>query len=283
MPARLIGAHMPTAGGLDKAIRNGAAIQCTAVQVFTSSPQQWKSKEVTPEAVHAFKTACQETGMGQNVVSHDSYLINLAAPNDELREKSIAGLTREIGRCHEYGIPFVVSHMGAHMGQGVEVGLTRVAEATKRILRETPDDVTLLMETTAGQGTVLNSRFEELATIIGLCDGHPRLAVCLDTCHVFSAGYDLRTPETYAQTMKEFDERIGLDRLRVVHCNDSKFPFASHKDRHENLGEGSLGAQAFRCLVTDLRLEKVPIVVETPDADTMHAVNVQRLWEWSRQ
>lgn len=271
---------MPTAGGLHKAIENGKAIGCTAVQVFTSSPQQWKAKDVTDEAVALFKEACASTGICKNVVSHDSYLINLAAPNEELRQKSIAGLSGEIGRCHRYGIPYVVSHMGAHMGQGTETGLRRVAEATLQILADTPDDVTLLMETTAGQGTVLNSRFEELANIIELCKGHKRLAVCLDTCHVFSAGYDLRTPETYAATFEQFDKTVGMDRLKVVHCNDSKNPFDSRKDRHEHVGVGTLGAVAFQCLVNDPRMELVPILVETPEAETEHATNVQKLWNW---
>ena len=273
---------MPTAGGLHNAIENGKTIGCTAVQIFTSSPQQWKAKEVTAEAVELFKKACQETGIGKNVVSHDSYLINLATPDDELREKSKQGLKGEIMRCHAYGLPFVVSHMGAHMGQGIETGLQRVAEKAQEILAETPDDVTLLMETTAGQGTCLNSSFEELAKIIDLCGGHPRLCVCLDTCHVFAAGYDIRTEETYAATMAEFDRIVGVDRLKVVHCNDSKNPFGSRKDRHENLGDGEIGPVAFECLVNDPRLENVPIVVETPEADTMHEQNVAKLWAWAK-
>jgi len=271
---------MPTAGGLDKAVRRGRDIGCTAVQVFTSSPQQWKAKEVTDEAAEAFRTACQETGIGPHVVSHDSYLINLAAPDDELREKSVAGLTGEILRCHKYGIRWVVSHMGAHMGQGLDVGLKRASEAALRILGSTPDDVTLLMETTAGQGTVLNSRFEELAVMIEHCGGHPRLGVCLDTCHVFSAGYDLRTPEAYASTIEAFSKTVGFDRLKAVHCNDSKFGLGAKKDRHEHLGDGHLGAEAFQCLVRDDRLASVPILVETPEAETMHAENVKRLWNW---
>lgn len=280
MAARLIGAHMPTSGGLHKAVVNGKAIGCTAIQVFTSSPQQWKAKDVTPDMAVAFKQACADTGIGTNVVSHDSYLINLAAPNDELREKSKAGLIGEMTRCHTYGIPLVVSHMGAHMGQGTDVGLRRVAEKTNEILAETPDDVTLLMETTAGQGTCLNSKFEELATVLELCGGHPRLGVCLDTCHIFAAGYDIRTPESYAQTMATFVSVVGLDRLRAVHCNDSKNPLGSRKDRHEHLGEGEIGAEAFRCLVNDARLADVPILVETPEAESQHEANVRRLWDW---
>lgn len=274
---------MPAAGGLWNAVRNGKAIGCTAVQVFTSSPQMWKAKEVTDDMVSKLSEALKETGIGTHIVSHDSYLINLAAPADELREKSTEGLKREIERCSKLRIPFVVSHMGAHVKQGEEVGLKRVAEATKRILKETPDDVTLLMETTAGQGTCLNYRFEHLATILDLLKGHKRLAVCLDTCHIFAAGYDIRTKKAYEETFQEFDRLVGCDRIKAIHCNDSKNPLGSRKDRHEHLGDGEIGATAFQCLVGDKRFENTPILVETPDADAMHATNVKRLWQWTKK
>lgn len=280
MPAKYIGAHMPTSGGLHIAIEKGVAIGCTAVQVFTSSPQQWRAKEVTEDAVQKFKLAVSEAGLEGRVVSHDSYLINLAAPNEELREKSRLGLTGEMVRCGQFGIPFVVSHMGAHMGQGTETGLQRVAEMALEVLKSSPEAVQLLMETTAGQGTCLNSKFEEIATIIEHCKGNERLGVCLDTCHIFAAGYDIRTEETYQATMDSFGSMIGMDRLKVIHCNDSKNPFASRKDRHENLGEGEIGVRAFELLVNDERFTDVLIVVETPDAETNHAMNVKRLWDW---
>jgi deoxyribonuclease-4 len=281
MPAKLIGAHMPTGKGLWDAVRRGKEIGCSAVQVFTSSPQMWKAKDPTDEAVDKLKHALKETGIGRHIVSHDSYLINLAAPAEELREKSINGLKGEIARCARLGIPYVVSHMGAHMGQGEEVGLKKVAEATLRILKETPDSVTLLMETTAGQGSCLNCRFEHLATILDLCKGHKRLAVCVDTCHVFAAGYDIRTKATYEKTWQEFDRLVGCKLIKAVHCNDSKMPFDSHKDRHAHLGEGEIGETAFKLLVKDKRFENTPILVETPEAETMHQENVARLWKWA--
>lgn len=283
MSAKLIGAHMPTGKGLWDAVTRGKEIGCTAIQVFTSSPQMWKAKEPTDEAIEKLRAALKDTGIGKHIVSHDSYLINLAAPDEELREKSINGLKGELGRCSKLGIPFVVSHMGAHMKQGEEVGLKKVAEATKRVLKETPDDVTLLMETTAGQGTCLNWRFEHLATILDLCKGHKRLAVCLDTCHVFAAGYDLRTKAAYEKTFAEFDRLVGTKLIKVVHCNDSKMPFGSRKDRHEHLGEGEIGPTGFKCLVNDKRFESAMIVVETPEAETMHAENVAKLWKWARK
>lgn len=272
---------MPTAGGLDKAIRRGAEIGCTAVQVFTTSPRNWASKDPSPEAVESFRTAAQETGIGTCLISHDTYLVNLCATNEETRSKSEATLAAELRRCSLLGIPLVVSHMGAHMGQGEEAALKVVAEATLRILSETPDDVALLMETTAGQGTCLNHRFEQLATLLELTDGHKRLCVCLDTCHIFAAGYDIRTFESASAVVDEFDRLVGLDRLRCIHTNDSKFPLGSRKDRHEHLGQGEIGEAGLRALLNDPRLADVPFVVETPEAETEHEANVARLWKWA--
>lgn len=268
---------MPTSGGgLGAAIRAGKAIGCTAVQVFTSSPQQWRSKDVTPEMVSDFKSALAETGI-ESVVSHDSYLINLCSVDPELKEKSFFGLKGEIERCAAYGIPYVVSHMGASKGQTEEEGLVGIAEATGRLLDETPDSVTLLMETTAGQGSSLNYRFEHLATILDHLKGHPRLAVCLDTCHVFVAGYDIRTDENYDLVFGGFDQMIGLDRLKAIHCNDSKKGLGSKVDRHEHIGEGEIGTTPFRRLVNDPRFERVPILLETPDAPEGHKRNLKTL------
>lgn len=282
MPATLIGAHMPTAGGLDKAVRNGHAIHCTAVQVFTSSPQQWTSKPITDDQVQKLDEALSETKIGHpHIVSHDSYLINLCAPEAEKREKSKEALLRELNRCGQLGIPYVVSHMGAHMKQGEDVGLKMVAETTLKILAESPPEVTLLMETTAGQGSSLNYKFEHLATLFDLTKSPKNLAVCLDTCHIFAAGYDIRTVETYTQTFEEFENLVGVDKIKVVHCNDSKKPLGSRVDRHDHLGEGEIGPVAFQCLVHDPRFETTPILVETPDADKMHEVNVKRLWDWA--
>ena len=276
MSARLLGAHMPTSGGIDKAIVNGKKIGCTAVQVFTSSPQQWKPKSYSEEQVREFNEACNATGI-QSVVSHDSYLINLCAPNPEIKEKSLQGLIGEMRRSGLLSIRYVVSHMGAHMGQGEEVGIRQVAESAKHVLDETPETVTLLMETTAGQGSALNCRFEHIAQILELAGNPKRLCVCMDTCHIFAAGYDIRTAESYAATMAEFDRLVGLDRIKAIHANDSKKPLGSKVDRHAHIGEGEIGLEAFRCLVNDPRFENVPILLETPEAETMHAVNLEQL------
>lgn len=269
MPAQLIGAHMPATGGLGNAVRNGKAMGCSAIQVFTSSPQQWKAKPVTDEIAADFRTAIQDTGM-TSVTSHDSYLINLCAADPAKREQSIQGMIGEIERCAKYGIPQVVSHMGAHTGNGIEWGLKGVAESLARVLAETPDTVMVLMETTAGQGSSLMSRFEELATVLNLVHGHNRVGICLDTCHIFAAGYDIRTPEAFAETFAEFDRVIGLPRLKAVHCNDSKKGLGSKIDRHEHIGVGEIGIEAFRCLMNDSRFEQIPILLETEIADQGH-------------
>ena len=267
---------MPTAGGLGNALRNGKAIGCTAVQVFTSSPQMWRAAPVTQEKVDAFKAAQKETGI-KHVVSHDSYLVNLCGPDPELREKSFQGLKGEIMRCAVYGIGYVVSHMGASRGQETDESLKVVAAATRRLLEETPKEVMLLMETTAGQGSALNANFEELAWLLNALKGNKRLGVCLDTCHVFVAGYDIRTQRTYKATFEDFGKVVGFDRLKAIHCNDSKKGLGTRVDRHAHIGEGEIGLEAFRFLVNDARFEQVPILLETPEAETMHKVNLERL------
>lgn len=277
MPAKYLGAHMPIKGGIGNALRRGKEIGCTAVQVFTSSPRQWYAPEVSAEQVADFKKAQAETGI-DHVVSHDTYLINLCAPTPEIREKSIASLKKELGRCGAYGIPFVVSHIGSLKDQNEGEALLAAAEGMKEVLADTPESVMLLMETTAGQGSSLNARFEQMAMLLELTGGHKRIGVCLDTCHVFAAGYDIRTPEAFAATFAEFDRVVGMDRLKAIHVNDSQKGLGSRVDRHAHIGEGEIGIEAFRCLVNDPRLAEIPMTLETPDADEMHKVNLDRLW-----
>ncbi|MHB8637466.1 MAG: deoxyribonuclease IV [Fimbriimonadaceae bacterium] len=282
MAATLIGAHMPTGGGgAAQAVRDGKAIGCTAVQVFTKSPRIWDAPPLPEAKIADFKAAVTETGIDA-VVSHDSYLINLAAPQAEGRARSIEALKAEMCRCGAYGIGMVVSHMGAHMGDGEDVGISRVVEGARSVLADSPQEVTLLMETTAGQGTALNSRFEELAAILEACGRPDRLAVCLDTCHVFAAGYDIRSRDALETTMASFHRLIGIDRLKVIHCNDSKKGLGSRVDRHANLGDGEIGDAAFEMLVKDPRFAQIPMVVETPIEDDGHRRNVAKLWNWTR-
>ncbi len=266
---------MPTSGGLGKAVRDGKAIGCTAIQVFTSSPQQWKAKNITDAMVADFRAAKEETGIDV-VVSHDSYLVNLCAPAEENRAKSIEGLKSELRRCAQYEIQWAVSHIGAHMGQGIEEGLKIAAEGVKEVLADTENTI-ILAETTAGQGSSLDSQFEEIANLFDLAGNPDRLRVCLDTCHIFAAGYDIRTPEGYETTFSEFDRLIGLDKLKAIHCNDSKKPLGSRVDRHENIGDGEIGPTAFELLVNDPRFFQVPILLETPNAPEWHSKNLEKL------
>jgi deoxyribonuclease-4 len=278
MAARLLGAHAPIKGGLGNGLRQGKSIGCTAVQVFTSSPQTWYAKPIAPEQVADFKDAQTETGI-TSVVSHDSYLVNLCAPEPEMAIKSYKGLKDEMLRCATYGIGFVVSHMGSAKGQPEAEALLKVASATCNLLAETPESVTLLMETTAGQGSSLNYCFEHLALLLEECKGHPRLCVCLDTCHIFAAGYDIRTAEGFAKTFDGFNSIVGMERLKAVHCNDSKKELGSRVDRHEHIGKGLIGDEAFRQLVNDPRFNDIPILLETEseghEADLAHLRELQ--------
>src|SRR2546421_2983608 len=274
---RLIGAHMPTAGGIDKSLRNGRDIGCSAVQVFTCSPRQWKHPALDPEVVARFRQAREEAGIAFTV-AHDSYLINLCAPDGAVLERSCGAFRDELERAEALGIPWVVTHMGAHLNSGEEPAIKLLCESITQILRETEGmAVGVALETTAGQGSCLGHRFEHIAQVVDGCASHPRLGVCLDTCHIFVAGYDIRDEESYDRTFDSFGSIIGFDKLKVIHANDAKKPLGSRVDRHEHLGEGEIGIEAFRRLVNDKRMLHIPVIVETPEAETMHAANVEKL------
>lgn len=276
---RLVGAHMPTAGGLHKSLVAGKEIGCTAVQLFTCSPRQWSHPLLKSEDVTQFLNAQQATGI-TFTVAHDSYLINLAAPSEEILLKSQVAFRAELDRADQLEIQWLVTHMGAHLDKGEDEALERLADSLRRILDATDSaglKVGIALETTAGQGTGLGWRFDQLARILADVGEHPRLGVCLDTCHVFVAGYDLRDEASYENTWSEFSRLVGYDKLKVIHANDAKKPLGSRVDRHEHIGQGEIGIEAFARLATDVRLQHVPIIVETPDSDTMHAVNVARL------
>ena len=275
----LLGAHMPTAGGLQNAIFGGKEIGCTAVQVFTASPRQWKSSPLKEDTRDAYRTACAECQI-DTTVAHDSYLINLAAGPGEILDKSRAAFRDEMERAEELGIKYLVTHMGSHGGAGEDEGLVRLCQSIDALHDELPGyKVRVALETTAGQGTYLGATFEHFPRIFELVKEPERLVVCMDTCHVFSAGYDIRTPAGYEETMQQFERFVGMDKLKVVHANDSMKPYASRADRHAHIGEGEIGLTAFRCLVNDPRIAGLPVIIETPDSETMHAVNLKRLQE----
>ncbi|HEV2471741.1 MAG TPA: deoxyribonuclease IV [Chthonomonadales bacterium] len=280
-PGRLIGAHMPTSGGIAKSLLAGKEIGCTAVQVFTCSPRQWSHAPLKDEDIASWRRAQEETEMAFTV-AHDSYLINLATPSDEILQKSRHAFRDELDRIEALGIPWLVTHMGARMESSEEEAIARLVESLK-VLLEATDALGyksgVALETTAGQGTCLGATFEELAAVLSGVGPHPRLGVCLDTCHVFVAGYDLRDEASYAELWRKFDTVIGREKLKLLHANDAKKPLASKVDRHEHIGSGELGMKPFRMLAQDPALAAVPLIVETPDSDTMHAVNVHRLTE----
>lgn len=264
-----LGAHMSVAGGLHNAIKDAVASDSDSVQIFTKNQRQWKAKPTADEDAALFKQKFIEAGLRQ-VISHNSYLINMASPKDDLWEKSIAAQKNELERAQQLDVPFVVAHPGSHVGSGRETGLDRIVDALNRIHAELPGLETItLLETTAGQGTNLGSTFEDLSYILERVAAPERLGVCFDTCHVFAAGYDIRTPETYAATLDEFDRVIGLDQIRAFHFNDSKFDLGLKKDRHELIGKGFIGVEGFRNFMNDARFDGKSAYLETEKGDNL--------------
>jgi deoxyribonuclease-4 len=258
---------MSIAGGCDLALVRAAEFAMASCQLFTKNANQWNAKPLDPAVIERFQQQRETTGI-EHLVAHDSYLINVASPDDALWEKSWLALAEELDRCDQLGVPYLVSHPGAHMGSGEEAGIQRVAEAINRIYAERPDGkCVLLIETTAGQGTCLGRTFDEIAGIIALVENKDRVGVCLDTCHVFAAGYDIRGKDAYETTMQAFDAIIGIDHLKVVHLNDSKKGLGSRVDRHAHIGEGELGLGAFDWIINDERLQDRPGILETPKGD----------------
>ena len=258
------GAHVSAAGGVDLALGRAFDFEMTACQLFTKNERQWAAKPLDPAVVERFLGKREETGIG-HIISHDSYLINIASPDDAMWEKSRQALMEELRRCDILGVPYLVSHPGAHVGSGVDAGIARLGEAVNRIHDEMPDSkAMLLLETTAGQGTCLGAAFEEIAAMIELIEDKDRVGVCLDTCHVFAAGYDIRDKDGYEATMNAFDAIIGLDRIKCVHLNDSLKALGSRVDRHAHIGEGEIGKTGFELLINDRRFEGLPGVLETP-------------------
>ena len=259
-----IGAHVPVTGGLHNAPAHGRAIEAEAIQIFTRSQLQWKSRPVSDDEARAFREAFAKSGVRQ-VMTHGSYLVNLAALDAEILAKSRAAFLGDMERCHALGVPYLVFHPGAHLGAGAPAGLRAVAQSLDQILKQAKGlDVQPLIEVTAGQGTCLGHRFEEVAQILDRVRAPERLGVCLDTCHLFAAGYDIATAEGYETTLAELDRHVGVAKVKAVHLNDAKKGLGSRLDRHAPIGEGTLGLETFRRIVNDPRLAGVPMVVETP-------------------
>ena len=260
----LLGAHVPTTGGLTAAAANGRAIGADAIQIFTRNQVQWRSKPISADEAATFHEAVAESGV-RMVVTHGSYLVNLASPRRDVLERSRDAFLAEARRCDALGIPYLIFHPGAHMGAGEEAGLRAVAESLDRVFDLAGDlSVMPVLEVTAGQGSYLGHSFEHLAAIRGRVARPDRLGVCLDTCHLLAAGHDIATPEGYEATLASFDRIVGFETLKVMHLNDAKKGLGSRLDRHAAIGQGSLGIETFRRIVNDPRFDGIPMVLETP-------------------
>jgi deoxyribonuclease-4 len=264
-----LGAHMSIAGGLDKALLRGAQVGCTTIQIFTKNSNQWRTKDIKDEELTLFLERSKETKISP-VIAHDGYLINLGTINEENKRKSVESLTEEIERADLLKIPYLVMHPGSHLKTGEQSGIQRIASNLNLVLEKTKKCQTMvLLETTAGQGTNLGYTFEQLAEIISLIKDNQRVGVCLDTCHIFAAGYDIRDKKSYEQTMKEFETILGLKKLKAIHLNDAKKDLGSKIDRHEHIGKGCIGLAGFKNLLNDPRLKDIPMILETPKSEDL--------------
>ena len=259
----ILGAHMSIAGGYYRAVEAAKSVGCDVVQLFTKNNNQWKGKAITDEEVCRFTQALQDCGI-THPISHASYLINLASPNPELWEKSVAAMVDELDRATQLKIPYVIVHPGAFIEGSEEEGLDRIVRAVDAVAdRSDPSGAICLLETTAGQGTNLGWRFEHLGYIRSAGRCPERLAICLDTCHMFAAGYPMVARKDYLHTMRELDRLVGLQHVRAIHLNDSMKPCGSRVDRHDHIGRGQMGLEPFRHLLNDRRFSKVPMYLET--------------------
>jgi len=263
---KFVGAHVSAAGGVSKAPLNAKEIGAKAFALFTKNQRQWRAKPLTEEEIKKFRENLKKVGISpQHVLPHDSYLINLGHPEKEKRLKSLRAFIDEIERCYQLGLRYINFHPGSHLRRISEDDcLKLVAESVNEAIERTKD-VVLVIENTAGQGSNVGYRFEHLARIIELVEKKDRIGVCLDTCHLFAAGYDIRTEKSYLRTMEEFESTIGLRYLKGMHLNDAKSTLGSRVDRHHSIGKGNIGLEAFRFIMNDPRLDGIPLILETID------------------
>ncbi|MBA4189984.1 MAG: deoxyribonuclease IV [Planctomycetaceae bacterium] len=263
----LLGAHLSIAGGFHNAVSAATKLGCSTLQLFTKNPNAWAAKPLAPEDVAQFRRAVNAAGL-QFPTAHDSYLINLATPDEKLFQKSIDAFTIEVERAETLGLSYLVSHPGAHNGTGEDAGIARVIAGLDAVRARCPKvKVKVLLETTAGQGSCLGARFEHFQQILSGVKDPSWLGVCVDTCHIFAAGYPISSAEDYAATFTQFDQVIGFAHLKLFHLNDSVPGFGSRVDRHAGLGLGQIGIDFFRRLVTDARFAELPMILETPKED----------------
>jgi deoxyribonuclease IV len=274
----LLGAHMSIAGGVNMAIERARSINCTAMQIFVKNNMQWFARPLTRDEIVLFVEHQQRSEL--SIFAHANYLINLSATNGQFHTNSISSLSEELVRADRLELPFLVLHPGAHLGVGEEAGLEKIIESIDRVFSGLPKIKTrVALETTAGQGSCLGNKLEHLAYIISRVREPQRLCVCLDTAHVFAAGYDITSEASVRKTFREFDRVVGLDRLVAIHLNDSKTACGSRVDRHEHIGRGKIGLPAFRFIMSDRRFRKIPKVLETPKGKDLRedVVNLKTL------
>jgi deoxyribonuclease-4 len=281
----LLGAHMSIAGGIDRSVDRAADFDMNALQIFSHNVRSWETRDLTDEEIEKFKQKRREFGVDYAVV-HTSYLLNLASPKDDLWEKSKRGLIEEIRRAHMLGIPAINTHIGAHTGSGLETGISRLVEALNEVGSTDvfgKSEVKVLLENTAGSGSKLGSDFGELGKVLEALDSPDRYGVCIDTCHGFAAGYDFSTESGLEETLGEFDSKVGLDRLELIHLNDSVGDRGSHKDRHAHIGRGKIGDEGFAAVVNSPALRDLPFVLETPkeelNGEEADRINLDRIMD----
>ena len=261
-----VGVHVSIAGSIDRAVDRAEEIGCDTFQIFSRNPRGWSFKEISQEAAEEFKRKLKRTGIGP-AVDHMPYLPNFATPKEEVYQKSVEALALELERCDLLGIPYLVTHLGSHLESGKEEGLRRTAEAIKKAISATENGVILLLETTSGSKNSVGGSFEDLADIMRRVDREDRVAACFDTCHAFAAGYEVRSEEGLEETLEEFDEEVGLEKILVVHLNDSKGVRGSKLDRHEHIGLGAIGEDGFRQILRHPAIRGRTLILETPVDD----------------
>jgi len=275
----LLGAHISISGSIDKAVDRAVELGCTTFQIFTRNPRGWEAKPLTKKEIEEFRRKFEERGF-KIAVAHMPYLPNISSPDKTAHRRSTKSLIQELRRSGELGLQYLVVHVGSHMGKGIDVGIRQAAGAVNTALSEVKNDVMLLLENMAGQRNSVGSTFENIRSILDMIRDGDRVGVCLDTCHAFAARYDLRTREAIDETLKRFDEIIGLDRLKVVHVNDSKGDLGSGIDRHEHLGMGKIGERGFFELFHHPVIRPLPLILETPvDSRGNFATNMAKLKE----
>ena len=260
-----VGMHVSISGSIDRAVDNALAIGCTAFQIFTRNPRGWAAKPLSSKDVTSYKEKLAASKIDRfATVAHMPYLPNLSSPEEEPFAQSLKSLIDEIKRCSKLGVPFIVAHLGSHKGAGDKKGIEKLVKSFTDAARDTPDDVMILLENTAGQKNSVGSDFEQLASILFQLKPSKRFGICLDTCHAFAAGYDLRTDKAASLTLQKFDKAIGFEHLRILHLNDSKGEIGCNIDRHEHIGLGQIGEVGLSRVIRTANSKKIPIILETP-------------------